>query len=156
MKLATLKQGGRDGTLVVVSRDLARCRAVPAIARSLQAALDDWQACEPQLRQVYEALNSGAIERRLFRQEGRRRQQPLAQRRIQTDKVGLPASFPSLRTAILIHQKTSEGRKQECAQPSSLAVRCGQPVLPQHGGEESLCQILGIVRGAACSPGIGI
>lgn len=61
MKLASLKQGGRDGTLVVVSRDLARCRAVPAIARSLQAALDNWAECEPQLRQVYEALNSGAL-----------------------------------------------------------------------------------------------
>ncbi len=62
MKLATLKQGGRDGTLVVVSRDLTRQRAVPAIARTLLAAMDDWQAAEPQLRQVYEALNSGAIE----------------------------------------------------------------------------------------------
>lgn len=61
MKLATLKQGGRDGTLVVVSRDLTRCRTVPAIARTLQAALDDWDACEAQLRQVYEALNSGAL-----------------------------------------------------------------------------------------------
>ena len=61
MKLATLKKGGRDGTLVVVNRALTHCRAVPAIARSLQAALDDWDACEPQLRQVYEALNSGAF-----------------------------------------------------------------------------------------------
>jgi len=61
MKLATLKRGGRDGTLVVVSRDLSRCRAVPAIARTLQAALDDWANCEAQLRQVYEALNSGAL-----------------------------------------------------------------------------------------------
>ena len=61
MKLATLKQGGRDGTLVVVNRALTHCRAVPAIARTLQAALDDWQACEPQLRQVYEALNSGVF-----------------------------------------------------------------------------------------------
>ena len=61
MKLATLKQGGRDGTLVVVSRDLNRCVRVPSIARTLQAALDDWQSCEPQLRQVYEALNSGAF-----------------------------------------------------------------------------------------------
>ncbi len=42
MKLATLQQGGRDGTLVVVSRDLRRCRAVPAIARTLLAAMDDW------------------------------------------------------------------------------------------------------------------
>lgn len=61
MKLATLKAGGRDGTLAVVSRDLTVCRPVPAIARSLQAALDDWDAVEPQLRQVYEALNSGAF-----------------------------------------------------------------------------------------------
>ena len=41
MKLATLKAGGRDGTLVVVSRDLVTCQAVPDIARTLQAALDD-------------------------------------------------------------------------------------------------------------------
>jgi fumarylacetoacetate (FAA) hydrolase len=61
MKLATLKHGGRDGTLVVVNRALTHCRAVPAIARTLQAALDDWDAVEPQLRQVYEALNSGAF-----------------------------------------------------------------------------------------------
>ena len=61
MKLATLKQGGRDGTLVVVNRSLSHCRTVPAIARTLQAALDDWDVCEPQLRQVYEALNSGAF-----------------------------------------------------------------------------------------------
>ncbi len=68
MKLATLKHGGRDGTLVVVSRDLSRCRPVPAIARTLQAALDDWASCEPQLRQVYEALNSGALGSQAFDQ----------------------------------------------------------------------------------------
>ena len=61
MKLATLKQGGRDGTLVVVNRALTHCCAVPAIARTLQGALDDWDAAEPLLRQVYEALNSGAV-----------------------------------------------------------------------------------------------
>ncbi len=61
MKLATLKQGGRDGTLVVVSRNLARCQPVPAIARTLQAALDDWEHVAPQLRQVYEALDRGAL-----------------------------------------------------------------------------------------------
>jgi fumarylacetoacetate (FAA) hydrolase len=59
MKLATLKAGGRDGTLVVVSRDLATCQPVPAIAASLQAALDDWQHTAPQLGQVYAALNAG-------------------------------------------------------------------------------------------------
>ena len=68
MKLASLKQGGRDGTLVVVSRDLSRCRAVPAIARTLQAALDDWDSLAPQLREVYEALNAGSTESQAFDQ----------------------------------------------------------------------------------------
>jgi fumarylacetoacetate (FAA) hydrolase len=61
MKLATLKRGGRDGTLVVVNRAMTHCRAVPAISSTLQAALDDWDRCEPQLRQIDEALNRGAI-----------------------------------------------------------------------------------------------
>ncbi len=68
MKLATLKRGGRDGTLVVVGRDLARCRAVPEIARTLQAALDDWDACAPRLREVFDAVNSGAAECEAFDQ----------------------------------------------------------------------------------------
>ena len=59
MKFATLKAGGRDGTLVVVSRDLVTCQAVPGIAPTLQAALDDWDRAAPQLRQVYEQLNQG-------------------------------------------------------------------------------------------------
>lgn len=61
MKLATLKDApkarGRDGTLVVVSTDLARCRAVPGIAPTLQAALDDWAAVAPRLEEAYRALN---------------------------------------------------------------------------------------------------
>ena len=60
MKFATLKPGGRDGTLVVVGRDLAQCQAVPGIAPTLQAALDDWERCAPALAQVYDALNQGA------------------------------------------------------------------------------------------------
>ena len=60
MKLATLKAGGRDGTLVVVSRDLSRCQTVGGIAGTLQAALDDWVTCAPQLAEVYTALNDGA------------------------------------------------------------------------------------------------
>ena len=59
MKLATLKSGGRDGTLVVVSRDLVTCQAVPKIARTLQQALDDWDHVAPKLRQVYDQLNAG-------------------------------------------------------------------------------------------------
>lgn len=58
MKLASLKAGGRDGTLVVVSRDLARATPVPEIARTLQAALDDWTALAPRLEETYRALNA--------------------------------------------------------------------------------------------------
>lgn len=61
MKLATLKQGGRDGTLVVVNRALTFCRAVPAVAATLQQALDNWLVCAPALRQVYDALNDGSL-----------------------------------------------------------------------------------------------
>lgn len=59
MKLATLKSGARDGALVVVSRDLVTYQAVPDIARTMQAALDDWDAVAPRLQQVYEQLNDG-------------------------------------------------------------------------------------------------
>jgi fumarylacetoacetate (FAA) hydrolase len=59
VKLATLKTGGRDGTLVVVSRDLARCQTVGGIARTLQAALDDWDNVAPELALAYDMLNAG-------------------------------------------------------------------------------------------------
>jgi len=62
MKLATLKAGGRDGTLVVVRRDLSQCVAVPQIARTLQAALDDWERCAPLLQAVSDALNAGTAQ----------------------------------------------------------------------------------------------
>lgn len=60
MKLGTLKDETRDGTLVVVSRDLSRCAAVPEIARTLQSALDDWSNLAPRLEDVYSALNAGS------------------------------------------------------------------------------------------------
>ncbi len=58
MKLASLKSG-RDGRLIVVSRDLARAVAVGDIAATLQGALDDWEAKRPALEARYEALNAG-------------------------------------------------------------------------------------------------
>lgn len=59
MKLASLARGGRDGTLVVVDRSLSRAVAVPDIAPTLQAALDDWDETAPRLEAVYAALNEG-------------------------------------------------------------------------------------------------
>lgn len=59
MKLATLKSGGRDGVLVVVSDDLSRAVRATAIAPTLQVALDDWAGCEARLEAVYDRLNRG-------------------------------------------------------------------------------------------------
>ena len=62
MKLGTLKAGGRDGTLIVVSRDLSRAVRVPDIARTLQAALDDWDKTSAALQDVAAALEAGPVE----------------------------------------------------------------------------------------------
>jgi len=59
MKLATYKDGSRDGQLVVVSRDLATAHYATGIAGKLQQALDDWGFIAPQLQDLYEALNGG-------------------------------------------------------------------------------------------------
>lgn len=59
MKLATLRNGTRDGQLVVVSRDLSVAMPVPSIATTLQAALDDWSRTSPLLREVSEHLADG-------------------------------------------------------------------------------------------------
>ncbi|MCP5091201.1 MAG: fumarylacetoacetate hydrolase family protein [Gammaproteobacteria bacterium] len=58
MKLATLKDG-RDGRLVVVSRDLSRCLPANDIAPTLQAALDNWTTTRPVLETVAERLAAG-------------------------------------------------------------------------------------------------
>lgn len=61
MKLASL-ESGRDGQLVVVSRDLGRAVTVTDIAATLQQALDNWSEAEPRLQQRYEQLNAGSLE----------------------------------------------------------------------------------------------
>lgn len=60
MKLASLNQG-RDGRLLVVSRDLTRCVMAETVAPTLQSALDDWASLAPALRHLAERLASGAI-----------------------------------------------------------------------------------------------
>ncbi|HKP80054.1 MAG TPA: fumarylacetoacetate hydrolase family protein [Phenylobacterium sp.] len=65
MKLASLK-GGRDGRLVVVSNDLAWYSPADRIALTLQAALDDWERCEPELRGLAEGLEHGSVPKARF------------------------------------------------------------------------------------------
>jgi fumarylacetoacetate (FAA) hydrolase len=59
MKLATYKDGSRDGQLVVVSRDLSTAHYATGIANKMQQALDDWGFIAPQLVDLYETLNLG-------------------------------------------------------------------------------------------------
>ncbi len=61
MKLATLKNQTRDGSLVVVNRDLSLATEVKDIAPTLQAALDNWETVAPRLQTVYDALNAGKV-----------------------------------------------------------------------------------------------
>jgi fumarylacetoacetate (FAA) hydrolase len=59
MKLATYRDGSRDGQLVVVSRDLSSAHYASGIATRLQQVLDDWNFLSPQLEDLYQTLNQG-------------------------------------------------------------------------------------------------
>lgn len=62
MKLGSLKEGGRDGTLVVVSRDLSRAVRADGIAPTMQQALEDWSNAAPRLNALAQALEAGSAE----------------------------------------------------------------------------------------------
>ena len=62
MKLASLKQGGRDGSLIVVSRDLKTYVSARGIAPTLQTAIEDWQNTAPRLNSLSEQLNNGELD----------------------------------------------------------------------------------------------
>ena len=59
MKLATVRDGSRDGQLVVVSRDLAQAHYASGMANRLQDVLEDWNFFAPQLQDLYDELNAG-------------------------------------------------------------------------------------------------
>ncbi len=59
MKLGSLKEGGRDGTLVVVSRNLSKAVRATGIAPTLQRALEDWDNVAPRLNALSESLDAG-------------------------------------------------------------------------------------------------
>jgi fumarylacetoacetate (FAA) hydrolase len=59
MKLATLKNGSRDGQLVVVSRDMARALDARPVAPTLQQAIENWADAEPRLQALAHQLENG-------------------------------------------------------------------------------------------------
>ena len=62
MKLASLKAGGRDGTLMVVSNDLTRMATASSVAATLQQAIETWESAGPALAQLAAAVENGTIE----------------------------------------------------------------------------------------------
>ncbi len=76
MKLATYKDGSRDGQLLVVSRDLTSAHYATGIAERLQQVLDDWNFLSPQLQDLSDALNQGKA-RYAFPFDARRCMAPL-------------------------------------------------------------------------------
>ena len=66
MKLATLRNGKRDGRLVVVSRDLTRSTDASFLVPTLQAALDDWTRIAPHLEALAESLEHGSVPAQRF------------------------------------------------------------------------------------------
>ena len=62
MKLASLKESGRDGTLIVVNRAVTQAVKVPDIATTMQHALDDWAEISPKLEGIYCRLQNGEID----------------------------------------------------------------------------------------------
>jgi len=62
MKLASLKEGGRDGTLIVVSRDLSRGVRAAGIAPTLQQALEAWSNAAPRLAALAQSLEDGSAD----------------------------------------------------------------------------------------------
>ncbi len=62
MKLATLRDGTRDGLLIVVRRDNTAYAPATGIARTMQAALDDWEKSEPALRELADKLEAGQVD----------------------------------------------------------------------------------------------
>ncbi|MEQ1607851.1 MAG: fumarylacetoacetate hydrolase family protein [Hyphomonadaceae bacterium] len=68
MKLASLKQG-RDGRLVVVSRDLTRCADATHISQTLQSALDHWKRTAPRLETLAEEVELGSVPTERFHEK---------------------------------------------------------------------------------------
>jgi fumarylacetoacetate (FAA) hydrolase len=125
MKLATLKDGSRDGQLVVVSRDLTQAHFAAGIATRLQQLLDDWNFISPQLEDLYATLNGGKA-RHAFAFEPRQCMAPLPrayqraegcaypshlERLLAAGDIGLPERWPA---EPLLAQRHSDGLLGPC------------------------------------------
>jgi fumarylacetoacetate (FAA) hydrolase len=98
MKLATYKDGSRDGQLVVVSRDLGQAHFATATATRLQQVLDDWNFLSPQLQDLYVSLNQGRA-RHAFAFDARQCMAPLPRAYQWAEGSAYPSHLGRLRLA---------------------------------------------------------
>ena len=122
MKLATLKDNTRDGTLIVVSRDLKHAIKADDIAPTLQAALDDWDYISPQLTDRYDALNRAAGSR-AFDFDPRQCASPL------------PRAYQWADASAYIHHVELLRKSRGAEMPKSLR---GDPLMYQGGSDSFL------------------
>ena len=122
MKFATLKDGSRDGQLVVVSRDLGTAHYATGIAHRLQQVLDDWGFYAPQLQDLYDSLNAGRA-RHAFPFDPRHCMAPL------------PRAYQCLQGNAYLHATELEYQARNMDLPASLRR---EPLLQQAASDASL------------------
>lgn len=119
MKLATLRDGSRDGQLAVVARDLKTAHLADGIAPTLQRALDDWAFIAPQLEELSRELNNGRG-RYSFDFDPKNCMAPL------------PRAFQRAAAAAYLHHLELSYRSRGAALPDCMRE---QPLLYQAGGD---------------------
>lgn len=138
MKLATYKDGSRNGQLVVVSRDLSTAHYATGVAHTLQQALDDWNFIAPQLQDLYVTLNQGKA-RHTFNFDPRMCMAPLPrpQGHLWAGEPPVPARSEGWRGAVAdLHWPQRPGVQTQAA----LAVALGDlaPATPADEALESV------------------
>lgn len=127
MKLATFRDGSRDGQLIVVSRDLTQAHFATGIATRMQQLLDDWNFVSPQLEDLYTALNHGKA-RHAFAPDPRTLMAPLPRAAQWVQAPGYaagdaePGALPALRRAAA---DSFFGPLDDAPWPADEALDCG-------------------------------
>ena len=132
MKLATYKDGSRDGQLVVVSRDLGLAHFATRTASRLQQVLDDWNFLSPQLQDLYVSLNQGRA-RHAFAFEPRQCMAPLPRAFQWADGSAYPSHLARLRLA---HAAELPADGANAAATASASAP--DPLLVQGGSDQFL------------------
>jgi fumarylacetoacetate (FAA) hydrolase len=141
MKLASYKDGSRDGQLVVVSRDLSQAHYASHIANRLQQVLDDWNFLSPQLQDIFDALNAGRA-RHAFPFDAAQCMAPLPR----AYQCVSAAAWPN-HTALL-RQAASQGAPEEHAGGPDMRQHTGDTLLGAHDAMRCATEALGLDFGA--------